>query len=95
MDPGWTAEVGEGQSQGKFFVSEATGSRLRLEGGGRRSEKEEAEGKFFPGWRVEVSRRRSEVDEKERKNFFLGMPAMPLLCNGVLLDHFNCCDHVA
>ena len=44
-------------------------------------EKEEAEGKFFHGWRVEVGGRRSEVggwrseaDEKERKNFFLETP---------------------
>ena len=54
-------------------MSEATGQaqvgRRRSEigqGGGR--------GEVFSGWRVEVGQRKSEADEKERKNFFLETP---------------------
>ena len=55
-----------------ILLAEAPGSRLRLEGGVRRLEKEEVEGKFVPGWRA-------EADEKERKSFFLGTPFLLLI----------------
>ena len=65
----YRSEVGEGQSQGKYSPDSGSGCTS-----GRRSEKEEAEGKFFPGWRAEDGGWRVESDKKECKNFLLEPP---------------------
>ena len=67
-------EVGEGQSQGKFFMG--GDSRLQAPGSGWRLEVGEgqSQGKFFPGWRSDGGGRTAETDKKERKNFLLELP---------------------
>ena len=74
LDPSRTAEVGEGQSQGKFFMG--GDSRLQAPGSGWRLEVGEgqSQGKFFPGCRADSGGRTVETDKNEHKNFILGTP---------------------